>query len=171
MIGGGHNGLACAGYLARAGLDVTVLEAAPDPRRCIDTVDLPRARPGRARGVRARGHPRQRRRRRPRARAALGLRFHERDEQTLSPCDDGTELAFWSSLERTVEGLAAVVGEADAEAYRRFAGWAGAATSVLSQADAGPPPSLRELAALAEAALGTEGTRLVQSFLAPATAS
>ena len=45
-----------------------------------------------------------------------------------------------------------MVGDADADAYRRFAGWAEAGAALLAQTEDGPPPSLRELAALAEAA-------------------
>ncbi|MFN8160807.1 MAG: NAD(P)/FAD-dependent oxidoreductase [Solirubrobacterales bacterium] len=171
VIGAGHNGLVAGCYLARAGLDVLVLEAAPEPGGCIATLDLPGGR-GRLElgayehgGIRASGVAAD-----LELESRFGLRFHERDQQTLSPCDDGTALAFWSSLDRTVEGLGEVCGPQEAERYRRFARWSEAAMAVLGQADAGPPPSLRELTALAEAGLGSEGGRLVQSLLAPATA-
>ena len=66
-------------------------------------------------------------------RSRFGLRFHLRDQVTLAPCDDGTALAFDSSLDRTVEHLRPVVGDADADAYRRFAGWAGAGVALLAR--------------------------------------
>ncbi|HEV3463160.1 MAG TPA: hypothetical protein VG846_04170, partial [Actinomycetota bacterium] len=97
------------------------------------------------------------------------LHFNHRDQVTLAPGDDGSALAFDASLERTVEHLRPVVGDGDADAYRRFAGWAGAAVALLRQTEAGPPPSLRELAALAEAALGPEAGRFLQALLGSAS--
>jgi len=37
IVGGGHNGLVCAGYLAKAGKKVLVLEARPEPGGCAAT--------------------------------------------------------------------------------------------------------------------------------------
>jgi len=118
--------------------------ASPTPGGCIQTVDLPGGR-GRLElgayehgGIRGSG-----------VAADLdlesrhGLRFHLRDEVTLAPCDDGAAVAFHASLDRTVDGLAAVVGAADAAAYRRFAAWAAAAVALVRETEAGPPPTLR----------------------------
>jgi phytoene dehydrogenase-like protein len=39
VVGAGHNGLICAAYLARAGIDTLLLEARPDVGGCASTVD------------------------------------------------------------------------------------------------------------------------------------
>lgn len=170
IIGAGHNGLVCGCYLARAGLSVLVLEASETPGGCIFTVDDGDG--GRLEigayehgGIRASGVAGD-----LGLESRFGLRFHLRDEVTLAPCDEGAALAFHASLERTLTQLEPVVGAQEADRYRRFAGWAAAATGVLHQTESGPPPTLRELAALSDAALGAEGQRLLQALFGSASA-
>jgi beta-carotene ketolase (CrtO type) len=170
VIGAGHNGLACGSYLARAGLETVVLEQAAEPGGCIVTEELASG-AGRLElgafehsGLRASGVDED-----LELSSRFGLEWRLADELVLAPCDDGADLAMHNSLDRTVEGFAAVLGREEAERYRDFASWAERAMAVLSQANNGPPPTMRELTAVAELTLGSRGDRLIQALYASAS--
>jgi beta-carotene ketolase (CrtO type) len=171
VIGGGHNGLVCACYLAGAGLSVTVLERGPELGGCIHTLDIDEP-PARLEiggyehgGLRASGVSFE-----LELESRWGLQMIERDELLYAPCDDGTGLAFHSDLDRTVELLGGVVGRAEAERYRAFTNWARPGAQLVSMLGTRAPASMRDLLALANTTLGAEGTRLVQTFLTSASA-
>ncbi|MCB0828097.1 MAG: NAD(P)/FAD-dependent oxidoreductase [Solirubrobacterales bacterium] len=170
VIGAGHNGLVAGCYLARAGLDVVVVESWPEPGGCISTVELPDGRGRLERGayvhggIRGSGIAGE-----LELETRYGLDFVELPELLLDPLDDGTAIAMHQSAERTATLIEPVVGARDAEAYLDFARWGTAWTDLLGQIGRGPSPGLREIAALSEAALGSEGERLMQQLFASAS--
>ncbi|HEX9300359.1 MAG TPA: NAD(P)/FAD-dependent oxidoreductase [Actinomycetota bacterium] len=117
VVGGGHNGLACAAYLAKAGSDVLVLErrdilggaAVTEsmwdgyrissasyvvsllPERIVSELDL----------------------------KAFGYRVSPVTPDYFVPFPDGTSLTFWGDVRRDVENVARL-NKHDAEAYVAF---------------------------------------------------
>src|SRR3954447_2839100 len=115
IVGAGHNGLVCAAYLARAGLDVLVLERRGIVGGACVTEELwpgVRASPGaytlsllRARIIADLDL------------AAHGLRVAVHEPYLFAPLPDGRQVVTWSSRERTHAQLAADWSRADADAY------------------------------------------------------
>jgi phytoene dehydrogenase-like protein len=117
VVGGGHNGLACAAYLARSGLDVLVLERRPVLGGAAVTEEpWPGYRVSSASYVISLMPPR--------IVSELGLRrFGYRvsviDPDYWVPYPDGSSLTLWSDVGRTAEEIARF-SKADADAYVEF---------------------------------------------------
>ncbi|MDQ3897783.1 MAG: NAD(P)/FAD-dependent oxidoreductase [Actinomycetota bacterium] len=118
VVGGGHNGLVAACYLAKAGRDVLVLEAADRPgggSRTEETV------PGYRFDTHSVAHniinmtviPRQL------DLAGAGLEYQEMDPFSVAVFADGRRVRFHRSIEATVDSIAEHSGD-EARAYTDF---------------------------------------------------
>jgi phytoene dehydrogenase-like protein len=106
VVGGGHNGLVCGAYLARAGLRTVILERRPAVGGAVATAELlPGVRVpvlahtvGRLRGSIARDL----------RLARHGLRLVQPAARVTSLRPDGPPITLWSDPVRTADGLAAI---------------------------------------------------------------
>jgi len=123
VVGGGHNGLVCAAYLARAGKRVLVLEAQPTVGGFIQTQETVAEAPGFRMSPYAIEHVLTNIPRSVIDELELetdhGLRFVHPDPWAVWLHPDGASITFWRDRRRTVADIARF-SRTDAESYDRF---------------------------------------------------
>jgi phytoene dehydrogenase-like protein len=118
VLGGGHNGLVCAGYLAKAGKRVCVLERRARIGGAVVTEEII---PGYKFDLGGSAHilihhtPIVA----DLELESFGLEYIDVDPLFFAPYPDGSTITIWKDLDKTCESIAAV-SRRDAEAYRRF---------------------------------------------------
>ena len=119
IIGAGHNGLICAGYLAQAGKKVLVVERRHRVGGAVVTEEIV---PGFKFDLGGSAHilihhtPIVQDLRL----AEYGLEYLDLDPLFFAPFPDGRAITLYKDLDRTCENIAQNVSEQEAEAYRRF---------------------------------------------------
>lgn len=164
VIGAGHNGLVCAGYLAKAGMRVMVLERRDRPGGVADTAEI-------APGFRApvAAHTVGRLRRsvvRDLGLERHGLRLIEPAARAFVPGPEGRGLTLWADPARTAADLAQW-SQADADAWPRFDRKVRALGSLLAHLNAQTPPDLAA-PSLRDAVAGLKLGRWVRRLGGPA---
>ncbi|MFC2029339.1 phytoene desaturase family protein [Chloroflexota bacterium] len=165
VIGGGHNGLVTAAYLAKAGQRVIVLERYEILGGYNTTEEIPVA-PGYKLNVGALEH------------IAIfdtplvgdldlvnyGLDYIYREAIYLFPFLDGVDIPIYQSIDRTAEEIAKLSPH-DAEVYADFMDFSGAFLGILGAVSMGPPPTFGELAALMDAEIGLDTDQVLWVLL------
>ena len=170
VVGAGHNGLVAACYLARAGLDVEVVEGDSVLGGAVSTVERwPGYRVDRGSSahimIRHSGIVEDLRL------GECGLEYLDLDPWGFFPFDGG-DITFYVDLDRTCSSIEKACGAKDAEAYRRFAtDWSQRNTKVF-QAFQSPPTPLnlgRTMWGVGRST-GLDGIALARQFLGSADA-
>ncbi|MFQ3663689.1 MAG: NAD(P)/FAD-dependent oxidoreductase [Chloroflexaceae bacterium] len=150
VVGGGHNGLTCAGYLAKAGLRVLVAERRPIVGGAVCTEEVI---PGYKIDVGSSAHimvhltPIVRDLELERH----GLEYIPMDPFAFYPLPDGSgAISFYKDTERTVESIARV-SPRDAEAYRRFLAYWTPLNEAVFDVFLNPPSAVRLFGSVAAA--------------------
>ena len=157
VIGGGHNGLVTAAYLARAGLGTLVLERRASVGGAAATSEL-------ARGFRVPTLAHTVGRLRASVVRDLGLRerglaFLAPDVRVFAPQPDGTAITLWADVARTADGLRGRRPH-DADAYANFDRLVRSLARFVGDLAATTPPDIRS-PSLGDA---LTGLRLGRSF-------
>lgn len=140
MVGGGHNGLVCAAYLARRGLDVLVLERRPVLGGAAVTEEpWPGYRISTASYVVSLMPPRIVS---ELALKRFGYRVSIVEPDYWVPYPDGSSLTLWGDVGRTGEEIAAL-SKADAEAYPEFDRYLSRLARLVHELMFVVPPNLR----------------------------
>ena len=172
VIGSGHNALVAACYLARAGLDVEVVEQDTVLGGAVSTVERW---PGYAvdRGSSAHIMIRHTGILEDLQLADCGLDYLDVDPWGFAPFgppDEQEALTFWADVDRTCASIEALCGARDADAYRGFVRDWGARNRAVFRAFA-DPPTARNLGRHlwgAGAAAEVGGLEMSRQFLQPA---
>lgn len=159
IVGGGHNGLVAASYLARAGMSVLVLERGAEPGGACATETL-------APGVRASAGAHLFRALSPQiidelGLAERGLELYTREESTFLPLPDGNHVMLYADEKRTLAELARH-SPRDAEGFVRLQTWLDRLARRLEPWSMHAPPSMEDLS---RAFSGREGELMLRDLL------
>ncbi|MBI2847627.1 MAG: NAD(P)/FAD-dependent oxidoreductase [Chloroflexi bacterium] len=143
IVGGGHNGLVVAAYLAKAGVDVCVVEMKDEVGGAVITKELTlpgfKHDPGSVMHGMISANPLIHRDELG-LKSKYGLKYTVPDRQFAVIFPDDSSLVFYRDIDKTCESISQF-SRKDAEAYRRFHKSASEMLKVASVAAFSPPPS------------------------------